>query len=103
MIFLYLQNNMYNSSNLETSLPWGSLDLELANMRAIWKFLLSISFIFNKSGDVMPYTRLGAFFIGMIIAIKRLANPVVLDRSVFFASSFYDLFVSQIFFHVAIT
>lgn len=56
VIFLYVQNYLYNSSNLETDLPWGSLDPELANLRTLWKFYLSLTFIFDKSGAYEAYT-----------------------------------------------
>lgn len=94
IIFLYLQNYLYNSSNLESDLPWGSLDTDLANFRTLWKFYLSMAFIFDKPGNYAPYTRLGAFAIGMAISFKRLASPVVLDQSVFYANAFYDLCAS---------
>lgn len=91
VIFLYMQNYLYNSTNLESDLPWGSLDTDLSNMRAMWKLFLSAAFMFDKAGNYSPYTRLAAFGIGMVISVKRLTSPVVLVESVFLANSFYDL------------
>lgn len=85
---------MYNSSNLETTLPWTSLDRDLPIFRLMWKLLISCSFTFDKVGKLGDYTKLAIAGFGAIISIKRLSYSLILDKTVYYAASFYDLFVS---------
>lgn len=100
--FLYIQSHLYNSSNLETTLAWTSLDRELPVFRVMWKLLIGCCFIFDKAQKLSDYTKIAIGGVGAFIAIKRLSYALILDKSVYLAASFYDLCISQIFLHLAL-
>ncbi|TNV87993.1 hypothetical protein FGO68_gene6410 [Halteria grandinella] len=101
ILFLYIQSHLYNSTNLESKMPWTSLDRDIPVFRLIWKILLTCSFVFDKSGKLSDFTKLGAAGLGGIISVKRLSYALVLDKTVFNATAFYDLCISQLYLHLA--
>lgn len=76
--------------------------MKILAVKSTWKFLLSLSFIFDKAGSQLAFVRVGSFLLGMVVSLKRLATAVVVDRYIFYAQSFYDLFAAQTFLHMAI-
>lgn len=60
--FLVSQQNLYSSSNFESIVPWGSFERTTSTVRVLIKIIISIGFVFDKTGIYHGPINLVCFF-----------------------------------------
>lgn len=71
-------------------------------MKVVWKLLISGFFIIDKANSIRKYTHLISFIVGCYIIFRRLRHTLVTDKSVLYASTFYDMMAAWLFLNVGI-
>lgn len=96
-VFLYVQQLVYTSCNLETTIPWGSLDHSRGVLRVLWKILIVFSFMLDKQAQFKVETDLACFALGALICHRTIYRSSFFDEAIYLTSSICDFLVTFLF------
>lgn len=102
LAFLYVQQLVYTSCNLETTIPWGSLDHSRGVLRVLWKILIVFSFMLDKQAQYKIETDLACFALGAVISHRCIFRASFFSKNIYFASAACDFLVTFLFLNTAI-
>lgn len=63
LVFLLCEQTLFSSNNFEIVVPWASFERQMAGVRILIKFVISIGFIFDKKGIYRGEVNLVLFFL----------------------------------------
>jgi hypothetical protein len=90
LIFLVSQTLLFASNSFEIVVPWASFERELAMIRQLIKFVISISLALDKGNSLRGEVNLALAALYAYMCIRRCKDALIFDTSVFFAFLFYE-------------
>lgn len=79
-MFLFQANTLYTSNSFESeTVPWGSFERRLGEIRIIIQLILAIGQTFDKQGDKHGYINIVCFVLQTIVAFKRVSGSIIIN------------------------
>jgi hypothetical protein len=91
IVFLVSQTLLFASNSFEIVVPWASFERELAMVRQLIKFVISVSLALDKNNTIRGEVNLALAALYAYICIRRCKDALIFDTSVFFAFLFYEV------------
>ena len=86
LVFLVIETILFSSNSFDVPVPWASFERRLALMKILIQFVLSIGFVFDKSGNYRGQINLVCFALQAFIVMKRNQDAIIFDSSVFYST-----------------
>lgn len=102
LAFLLIEQLLFSSNSFEEVVPWDSFERNLATIRVLLRFIISLAYIFDKEANFRWQINLVCAVIMAYIVVKRNQNSIIFDTSVFYATIIQETLQMWLFFIVAI-
>jgi hypothetical protein len=101
IFFLGAQQYLFTSSDFDSELPWASFEKSVSLIRCTYKIVLTCGFIFDKAGENRAFVCMICAGFNIYIAYRRLMGALIFNRSVHFASIFYEILAMWLFLSIS--
>jgi len=102
IVFLLCEQTLFSSNSFEIIVPWASYERQMAAVRILIKFVISIGFMFDKKGSYRGIVNLVLFFLQSFQVIKRYRTAIIFERSIYYATLFYESVAMWLYLTVSI-
>jgi hypothetical protein len=91
--FLLAETLLFSSTSFEVPVPWGAVEHQLATVKILINMVLSIGYIFDKTGLYRGQINLVCCALQAFVVYRRNKTAIIYNNSVYYATIFYETFI----------